>query len=159
MDNKKVFSWIGIFLVGVIAGGLIIYLFCGNCSVICRESCKTEGKNNGGNVKDFVAKISVDTANAYFNCYMQHPRSISKLVAFSVSLEQLTAMQLLLANDSTARGFRIYMGMYGDPLPVNMVVATDEAGNDNAENIYKTSFSDPCPDLCDKESPIVAPPK
>jgi hypothetical protein len=157
MDNKKVFSWIGIFLVGVIVGGLIIYLVCCNCNVCCKQSCKNDGGKNGkGPVH---ATISVDTAKAYFKCYMKHPRSIDTLVAFSVSKEQLEVMALLSENDAAVKSFRIYMGVFGDPEPVNMVVGVDAEGDDITDNIYKTAPSDPCPDLCDKESDIVTPGK
>jgi hypothetical protein len=158
MDTKKVFSWIGIFLFGVIVGGLVFYLMCCKCNVCCQHSCKNDdGKGGGGGSKP-ITTISADTANAYFRCYMKSPRSIDTLIAFSVNKEQLYAMKLLAENDSVA-SFRIYMGMYGDPEPVNMVVGVDAVGTDMTEIIYKTAYSEPCPILCDESSDIVKPGK
>ena len=158
MDKKNVFWMIGVFVIGAIIGGIIVCLICCNHNYCCMKSCKDrcQGKHNplGPIPGPGPALISVDSANTYFKCYMKTPLSIDTLVAFSVNMEQLEAMQLLLKNDTGAKGFRIYMGMVGDPTPVDMVVATDAAGTDNASAIYMTSASGPCPDLCDKTSPI-----
>jgi hypothetical protein len=162
MDKKNVFWMIGMFLVGAVIGGVIIGLFCRNCNNSCRESCKDSCKENSIVVqsdKDMLPGshpllITADSANAYFKCYMKSPQSIAQFIAFTVNLQQLEAMQTLLAQDSTATGFRIYMGIVGDPVAVNMVVATDNAGNDNVSKIYMTRASGPCPVLCGKDSPI-----
>ena len=162
MDNKKVISPIWIFLIGVIVGGLIIYL----AYFMCNKSCKQESNPVTGTEKPKVPlgqgfeQISLDTARAYYKCYMKSSLKIKAdpIVAFSVNRGQLNAMNYMLENDSTITRFRIYMGVYGDPELVSMVVSVDEEG-DNTENIYKTAPGGPCPDQCDLESDIVTPDK
>jgi len=166
MDKKNLFWMIGMFLVGAVIGVVITCLICCNCNDSCKKSCKESCKKSCKedivlvqSAKDLLPVsgpllISVDSANAYFKCYMKTPLSIDSLKAFSVNLQQLTAMQTLLAHDSTLAGFRIYMGIVGDPTDVNMVVATDGTGNDKASEIYLTSRSGPCPIMCDKGGPI-----
>ena len=166
MDKKNVFWMVGMLLIGAIIGGVIVCLICCNCNESCKKSCKGTCKKSCKentilvqSAKALLPKsgpllISIDSANAYFKCYKKTPLNIDQLVAFSVNLQQLEAMQTLLAHDSTLAGFRIYMGIVGDPTNVNMVVATDKAGNDNASEIYLTDRAGPCPDLCDKGSPI-----
>jgi hypothetical protein len=166
MDKKNLFWMIGMFLVGAIIGGVIVCLVCCNCNDSCKKSCKESCKKSCNettilvqSAKDLLPVsgpllISADSANAYFKCYMKTPLSIDQLVAFNVNLQQLEAMQALLAHDSTSVGFRIYLGIVGDPTDVNMVVATDTEGNDKASEIYLTSRSEPCPTLCGKDSPI-----
>lgn len=166
MDKKNLFWIIGMFLTGAIIGVVITCLICCNCNNGCIKSCKDSCKYSCKEIE--VEKqsasvmlpvsgpllISVDSANAYFKCYMKTPLSVNNLQAFSVNLQQLQAMQTLLAHDSTAKGFRIYLGIVGDPTDVNMVVATDTEGNDKASEIYLTARAGPCPDLCDVDSPI-----
>jgi hypothetical protein len=158
MDKKKIIIWIGIFLVGVVIGGLIVCLMCCNCKNTCMFSCNKKLTLVVPNLPMGVEQISVDTAKKYFNCYLKDTANLVKLNplwAFRVSKEQLIAMETLMANDTTAKSFRIYMGIYGDPQPVNMIVAVDEAGNDNTQTIYKTAAIGPCPDQCDGSSDIV----
>lgn len=170
MDKKNVFRMIGMFLVGAVIGGVITCLICCNCNDSCKKTCKETCKETcKKSCKDSTVVvqstklllpvsgpllISVDSANAYFKCYKKNPLSLDPLVAFSVNLQQLQAMQTLLAHDSTLAGFRIYMGVVGDPTDVNMVVATDGTGKDKPSEIYLTSRSGPCPIMCDKGSPI-----
>lgn len=178
MDKKNVFWMIGMFLIGAIIGVIITCLVCCNCNNSCKKSCKEscketckqicketckqsckEGTISVQSAKDLLPVsgpllISVDSANAYYKCYKKTPLSLDQLVAFSVNLQQLEAMQTLLAHDSTLAGFRIYFGIVGDPTDVNMVVATDSEGSDKASEIYLTERAGPCPDLCDKDSPV-----
>lgn len=162
MDKKNLFWMIGMFLVGAIIGVVITFLICYNCNYSCKKSYKESSseiiveEQSTDVVIPFHGPllISADSANAYFKCYMKTPLSIDTLIAFTVNLQQFKAMQTLLAHDSTSTGFRLYMGIVGDPTDVYMVVATDTEGNDKASEIYLTVRKGPCPDLCDDESPI-----
>jgi hypothetical protein len=170
MDKKNLFWMIGMFLVGAVIGGVIMCLVCCNCNNSCKKSCKESCKESCKKICGVseVEKqspglllpvsgpllLSVDSAKAYFKCYMKTPLSIDTLVAFTVNLQQLQAMQTLLAHNSATKGFRIYFGIVGDPTNVNMVVATDSEGRDVASEVYMTDRAGPCPDLCDKDSPI-----
>jgi hypothetical protein len=162
MEKKKIYWMIGMFLVGAVIGCVITALVCCNCNTCCKKSCKMSSNdstvamvNKGPNLPDTaMTALPLDSAKAYFKCYMKSPRTIKNLVAFYVNADQLHAMNVLTTHQSSAKGFRIYMGVMGDPVPVNMVVATDVAGKDICSEIYLTKVAEPCPTLCDDQSPI-----
>ena len=102
-----------------------------------------------------VTKISTDSANKCFKCYMNSPFH-DTLVAYKINMLQFHAMLELAASDTTISGFRIYPGIHGDPDPITSVVSTDGSDKDNTTDVYSTSAagSGPCPTSCDSGSPI-----
>jgi hypothetical protein len=157
MEKNKVIWMIGMFLAGVIIGGAIVCMAYCKCGDRCKPTCNDTTQATQvvpGIHRPVPPLIPLDSAKAYFKCYMKSPKKIDKLVAINVSLDQFVAMQTLLANDSTTAGFRIYMGVVGDPTPIAMVLATETDGSDNESVIYQTSQSDPCPFACDDKSLI-----
>jgi hypothetical protein len=156
MKNMKTLRMILLFLGGIIIGCGIMWLVCCNC-MTCGNSCC-----GGQNLEDTlklppVSKISLDSAKASFRCYMKAPVNADTLRAFSVNLEQYHAMMLLLKDNPRLKGFRMYMGVIGDPVDVLLVTGTDDNGADVCSTIFTTdrSSAGPCPKICDKESPII----
>lgn len=162
MKNKYTWLILG-FVIGIVVSIAVCWFYC--CDDFCNGCCKMAGKEKCQTVQvidqpDFAPiTISVDTAAAYFHCYMENPDTIGVFVAYNINLSQLNAMNLLRNSDSTLTGFRIYPGVFGDPTNVTIVVGVDGAGDDNTSTIYTTGAAGtgPCPTVCDAESPITNP--
>jgi hypothetical protein len=156
MKNK--FAWL---ILGIVIGILVSIAACWFwcCGTYCGKSCNVKCQKVCMTPMDGVKQITIDTASAYFNCYMKDPDTVGVFKGFTLNLEMLNAMNLIAAADTNVKGFRIYMGVFGDPTDVGIVVGTDDAGNDNSSNIYTTPGTGvgPCPDVCDDESPITKP--
>jgi hypothetical protein len=97
----------------------------------------------------------VQKANDCFKAYYANAISVDSLRGFSISLRQFNAMQMILNNDPTVQGFRIYMGV-DSAGPVRLVVGF---GSPDHDVVYETSDenSGPCPHVCDLDSPIATP--
>ena len=107
----------------------------------------------GGNVP-----VSVAVANGYFKNYMASAVSVNQVIkGFTVDKNQLEAMNNIAKENTTLRGFRIYMGRDNNANPVSIVVGIDGKGLDAVNNtIYNTnSPGNPCPPVCDVASPII----
>lgn len=135
------------FIAGLIAGAVITWAFYSARTTTSESGIKAD--------TSAIQRIPVATANQYFLAYLAHPVSLDTLKAFTISKDQLSAMKMIELGDTTVHGFRIYMGM-NNAMPVKMVVGTGSP--DRVSTIYLTSSknSDPCPVLCDDESPIIA---
>jgi hypothetical protein len=158
MKNKYTWLILG-FVIGIIVCVAVCWFYCCNdsCKTACKEKCAHSCKMDSCGVKT----ISVDTAAAYFQCYMKDPDTVGVFKAYNINLEQLRAMNMIAMNDSTVAGFRIYPGVFGDPTDVTVVVGVTGSGTDNTTTIYTTSATGtgPCPTVCDGTSPITNPKK
>ena len=154
---KKSVIWLicGI-VIGILVSVAASWIWC------CGKQCGPNMERVQVNVLDSssmasVSKISVDTANAYFNCYMKTFRTVDTLKGFNLNRDVLRALNLIAANPDI-KSFRVYMGIFGDPVDVGIVVGVNSAGGDDTTNIYTTQGAvGPCPDVCDDESPITKP--
>jgi hypothetical protein len=143
------------FLIGVIVGGGIIWLTLCCC---CKKHCERNSECCHNTIINTDPKqIDVPTANLYYHNYMKHPLSVDSLRAFTITLEQYQAMNLILKAEpvNSVHGFRFYLGnkKIGDE-PVIMVVGTGSP--DKTGSIFSTpaAGSGPCPYVCDHGSPI-----
>jgi hypothetical protein len=157
MKNK--FAWL---VLGIVIGILVSIAACWFwccCDKSCERSCREKCTVICLKQMDAVKMIPADTARAYFNCYMQHPDTVGVFKGFNLNLEVLNAMNLIAAADTNIKGFRIYMGVFGDPTDVGIVVGVNGSGDDNTSTIYTTPGTGvgPCPDVCDDESPVIKP--
>ena len=104
------------------------------------------------------SKISVQTANEMFLRYYNSASSINApLKGFSVNRDEFQAINTLFSQDETLRGCRIYLGKDNSNKDVRIVVGVNKNGVDVVtKGIYQTpsSFSSPCPPICDVASPI-----
>lgn len=170
MKNKVI--WIAVsFVVGAIVGCAIFWLTCCCCKETCErhsmKSCMDTCEKHSMNccmhkckmMLPGVREISLDTAKAYFKCYMKSPILIDTLKCFMINQEQLNAMNILSHNNQKYKGFRVYMGIFGDPEPVSEIVGVNDDGTDDTSTILcaPANYSGPCPPTCDKDSPVTNP--
>ena len=105
-----------------------------------------------------VAPISAKEANLLLTNYLKTADTLHKpLKGFYLDRQQLEALNMLAGKNSALAGFRLYLGRDEHGMLVGMVVGVDEKNADLvSDGIYKTGTikSGPCPDICDKESPI-----
>lgn len=138
------------FLAGLLIGGAVIWFFFCGC---CKKSCEHYSQ-----IGNFPQPVTIDTTTAqtYFANYMLSPINVDTLKAFAVNLAQYNAMRMILDNDTTVTGFRIYMGATDTTHTsmINMVVGFGTP--DHYTSIYATDSeeSGPCPFVCDETSPI-----
>ena len=104
--------------------------------------------------------ISATDANVLLRRYLAtDTTSPTRIKAFYIDIHQLDAMKLLLNNNRTLAGFRVYLGKTTGNNRVGIVVGVDSRGLDVATRaIYRTDSpqSGPCPTVCDATSPISA---
>ena len=89
--------------------------------------------------------------------YPGHLTNTAVFKTFYLDRQQLEALNMLAGKNSALAGFRLYLGRDEHGMLVGMVVGVDEKNADLvSDGIYKTGTikSGPCPDICDKESPI-----
>ena len=143
------------FLIGVIVGGGIIWLSCCNC---CNKHCQGQGGCcQHPIIHKNPEKIDVPTANQYYHNYMKNPISVDSIIAFTITMDQYEAMNLILKAEAanTVHGFRFYMGNKKvGAEPVIIVVGTGSP--DKTGTVFSTPASGAglCPFICDKNSPI-----
>ena len=156
MKNKYVLLILG-FILGVIITAAVCWFWC--CGGCCQKSCCVKECTTVQviDVPDFAPiTISLDTAQAYFQCYLKNPDTVGIFLAYTVNLPMLDAMNMLRNSDSTLAGFRIYPGVFGDPTDVTVILGVDETASDDTTTIYPTGApgSGPGPTICDSDSPI-----
>lgn len=142
--NKYFLSAIGFF-----SGIVLTISFMG---LFAFSSGPASSAPGGGNVP-----VSATVANGYFKNYMASALSVNQVIkGFTVDKNQLEAMNNLSKENTTLRGFRIYLGKDNNANPVSIVVGIDGKGLDAVNNtIYNTnSPGNPCPPVCDVASPI-----
>ena len=154
---KKNILWLIIGLViGILATVAVEWFWC------CKSGCKPASENmTEMAMMGSPTTISVDTAAAWFRRYMSHPDTVGVLIGYTLSLEQLSVINMLVKQDSSIGGFRIYPGVMEGPMAMTMVLGVSTTGSDVTSYIYATGASGvgPCPTVCDQDSPIVNPPK
>jgi len=105
--------------------------------------------------------IDAATANQLFLNYIARATKLNDTIkGFDLNKDLLAAMNLILANNSTVSGFRIYIGTDASRNRVGIVVGFDASGKDITSGnnaIYQTDGSNlsPCPPICDSQSPII----
>ena len=133
-----------IFISGIILGVAIPGLF--SCS-----------RHDIAPVPLSITQIDTTTANTLFRQYYDKAKIETRpFKGFSLEMEQFGALYKLFNNgNNTLKGFRIYMGP-DTPDRVRIIVGIDKNGNDDVRCIYKTNIgtADPCPPICDGNSPI-----
>ena len=153
---KSNYGWLGLgIIIGAVVVAIVFWLW------PCNQM-KTKGgtgyvpQSVCSDTLPGVRMISVDTANKYFRCYWLTPILLDTFKGFRVSVKQLNAMNLLYNSDTSLVGFRIYMGIYGDPEDVSEIVGVASDGSDDTTTIYTApkDNSGPCPPVCDESSPI-----
>jgi hypothetical protein len=149
MKNKTTVV-ISSFILGVLIGGIVIWITCFKCMhCCCPSTCEVPIDTSD------ISRIQQGTANSYFLNYLIHkPIHVDTLKALSISGAQFRAMKII-AKDTSVHGFRIYMGLDKKQTPVRMVVGTGSP--DKTETIYITSDegSGLCPFICDDKSDIM----
>jgi len=143
------------FLIGLIIGGAAIwFIFCGCCKKHCEYQCHMT-KQQGNHPPPTT--IDTTTAKTYFGNYLISPVSIDQFKAFAVNRTQYDAMTLILNNDNTVKGFRIYMGATDNAGTQRISMVVGFGSPDHYQSIYAADMeeSGPCPFICDETSPIV----
>jgi hypothetical protein len=162
MNNKFIWMIVGL-VIGAIVTCAIFWLCCGYCKESCKKSCKESCAEECTSLLPGVKEVIDDpTAHAYFLNYLKAPIIMvpDTFKAFMVNREQLSAMNMLIKDDTAKMlfGFRIYRGATGDPKPISltMIVGVGKDSSDRADKVYSagTSYSGPCPPNCDKNGPI-----
>jgi hypothetical protein len=142
MKNNKFTMMILTFIIGAVVGGGIT----GGVWYSMRPASIT--------LMEGVREISIDTARLYYLDYLKkNPLIVDTLRYITLNMEQLNAMNMLLEKKPDLKGFRLYMGIVGDPTDVTIVVGRDEDGSDcSTTPLYTTDRegSGPCPPSCDK---------
>lgn len=152
MKNK--FTWfVIVFIFGLFVGGIFAWT-----SVLCCQKCCGNPKILPP-PKPKYDKIHKTKANEFFKCYLNSKDTLSvhPFIAFTISADQLAAMNDILEHNSRVDGFRIYMGVDTTNkrrLPVRMIVGITES--DECDVVFATTDvrSGPCPNLCDVASDI-----
>lgn len=109
-----------------------------------------------------VNPISLQNANIAFKKYLLSAVPFTTkdtLFGFTVEKPQLEAMNNLVKENSSLITFRIYKGIDSNSKKIGIVVGVSSTGKDAVNNtIYATESKalDPCPPLCDTQSPITA---
>jgi len=137
-------------VIGFFSGIVLTISFMGLFAFSSGPGSSTPG---GGNVP-----VSATVANGYFKNYMASAVSVNQVIkGFTVDKNQLEAMNNIAKENTTLRGFRIYMGKDNNANPVSIVVGIDGKGLDAVNNtIYNVnSPGNPCPPVCDVASPII----
>lgn len=139
-----------IFIVGIVIGNFIPKLF-------------PSPPNNNIVLPKGVEEISPVTANKLFRDYYKGATADSQPFAgFLLKKEQLDVLNILLKKNLALSGFRIYMSNDSSGLERRILVGCKTVGDkqiDDATIIFKTIYgaSDPCPPICDMDSPITRP--
>jgi hypothetical protein len=138
------------FFAGALIGAGVFWLSCNYC---CKTSC-CPGKCEIPIDTAGIDKISLETASAYYQNYIQDPVKVDTLKAITISEDEFKAMKLIAMRDSTVRGFRIYMGKIDSVTYSRIMVGTGTF--DILGNIYSTSakVSRVCPPICDIYRPF-----
>jgi len=111
-----------------------------------------------------VNQIPLESAQMYFQNYLQtNPKPIV-LEAFTIDLSQINAMIIITQKSQESRiklnGFRTYFGIDNKGGKISMVVGTfinkEGDSEDWTDEIYQSGTSSLCPILCDISSPIMS---
>jgi len=103
-----------------------------------------------------VSKIGVPEAYTLFHGYYDNASSTNQVVkGFSISKEQLSAINYLSNENPSLSAFRVYMGFDETIGNVGIVVGVNSAGQDVTNSIYKAPGGAAlCPTICDVASGI-----
>lgn len=103
-----------------------------------------------------VNKIGVPEAYTLFHGYYDNASSTNQIVkGFSISKEQLSAINYLSNENPSLSAFRVYMGFDEREGNVGIVVGVNSTGQDVTNSIYKASGGAAlCPTICDVASGI-----
>ena len=103
-----------------------------------------------------VNKIGLAEAYALFHGYYDNASSTNQVVkGFSISKEQLSAINSLSNENPSLSAFRVYMGYDESAGNVGIVVGVNSTGQDVTNSIYKASGGAAlCPTICDVASGI-----
>lgn len=105
------------------------------------------------------SKISVQEANTLFkNYYNRTAPDNSVFKGFAINKDQLAAINVLLSENQSLSGFRVYMGYDNNVGNVDIIVGVNASGLDVTGSIYRSAAagSGPCPTICDGNSAITA---
>jgi len=105
-----------------------------------------------------ITPVSSTVANGYFKNYMAGAVSVNQVIkGFTVYKAQLDAMNNIAKENPNLPGFRIYMGRDNNANLVSIVVGVDSKGLDAVKNTIYNTFApgNPCPPVCDVQSPII----
>jgi hypothetical protein len=103
------------------------------------------------------AEITPAQARTYFSRYFQNPDNVTGMRGYAIDLGQFNAMQQILLNDPTVKGFRVYKGIDDAQVRIGMVIGIDANGSESAQDkIYKSNstYLGPCPTICDSLHPL-----
>jgi hypothetical protein len=103
-----------------------------------------------------LTRISADSAHIYFDNYFRTAMVYKEpFKGFTIGREQINALTNLFKNNSTLTGVRIYMAAKRN-IKTRVVAGIDERDHDILTHIYRMEVaqSDPCPPICDLQSPI-----
>lgn len=143
MKKNQLVLMASVFISGIILGVAIPGLL----------SC---GRHEIAPVPLSLTQIDTTTANTLFRQYYDKATIETKpFKGFSLEMEQLGALNKLFNGNGNLKGFRLYMGP-DTPERIRIIVGIDKNGNDDVKCIYKTNIgtADPCPPICDGNSPI-----
>ena len=103
-----------------------------------------------------VNKIGVPEAYTLFHGYYDNASSTNQVVkGFSISKEQLSAINYLSNENPSLSAFRVYMGYDENEGNVGIIVGVSSTGQDVTSSIYKASGGAAlCPVICDVASGI-----
>jgi len=103
-----------------------------------------------------VSKIGVPEAYTLFHGYYDNASSTNQVVkGFSISKEQLSAINYLSNENPSLSSFRVYMGFDETIGNVGIVVGVNSTGQDVTNSIYKAPGGAAlCPTICDVASGI-----
>jgi hypothetical protein len=145
--NKNHFALMAlVFVIGILAGVYVPRLY--SAFFITNNPAAIPG----------ITQIKVPEANKLFNdYYVGAPRPDSAFKGFWIQKDQLQALSLLAKAYPNFAGFRIYMGP-DSPVRTRIFVGVTSADRDDITCIYRTTSgtSDPCPPICDTQSPITS---
>ena len=149
--KTKFSTIIVVFILGVVAGGVIAWMSVFFCEKCCAHTCPPPPPPTVN-----LNRIVLQEAKEAFQRYKKDTSVIrvDTLKAFTINMEQFEAMAQIRKNPNV-HGFRIYMGIDKRMKHTRMVVGTGSP--ELTDEIYATSdaASGPCPYCCDTESPIM----
>ena len=106
-----------------------------------------------------LSKISSDSAYTLFHQYYDTAHIYSSpFKGFALERDQVTLLYRFLSTNSNLKGIRIYMGP-DKPKKIRIIAGINSSDLDDNSYMYRTEvkYSDPCPPICDRQSPITAP--